>query len=582
MSTRIVEWSEVMRSLGDAVIAIGVFDGVHLGHQTLLRATVAEAVEHGTVAVAVTFDRDPDQVVAPETAAPQLLSLADKLEFISETGVDTVLVIPFTEEIAGMTAEVFLETILVAALRPVGLHVGRDFRFGARASGDLGALERFGMARGFSVVGHDLVEADGEPVTSTRIRRLVAAGDVVGAAALLGRPPRIVGTVRRGRGEGVKLGFPTANVAPHPYAALPGDGVYAGRVVFPENELWAAAISVGTPPTFPEARDYLEAHIIDFDGDLYDTEITLEFFERLRSQQAYGSLDELTGAISADVEQALEIAGFDTEDDDESEEEEAAPEEFDSEEEYDAYFEDHPVVEDPVALEAAEQLVRGIDPTGVFAKVDDDWVELLGPTVISGLTGSAGLNAFRITAPLDTVGIPFAWQPYPPEEMPAYRPAYGAVDRPFTLFVPAKFLAAARAVLSEAGFDHRPQDISELIPEGVETHSPLVDDPEALAAAEAAVAHRPADQLGQVDWDSWVPALAEQPYDRRRLLGLQYALQAAGVPVMWDPYSPAEIDLLKRAFFARDEFTLAVPNDRLDEAQAVIELYEASNDFEDE
>ncbi len=311
MNTCVVEWCEQLHAMGDAVVAIGVFDGVHVGHQTLLQATVAEARLLGARAVAVTFDRDPDQVVAPETAAPQLLTLADKLRYIEETGIDMILVIPFTLDVAAMSPQVFLENVLVVAMRPVALHVGRDFRFGAKASGDLGVLEQFGKARGFSVTGHDLVEVGGEPITSTRIRRLVASGDLGSAAELLGRAPRVSGTVRRGRGEGAGLGFPTANVLPEPYAALPADGVYAGRVVFADGSAWAAAVSVGTPPTFPDARDYVEAHLVDFEGDLYDQVLTIEFLERLRPQQAFATLADLTAAIAADVERALDIAGFD-------------------------------------------------------------------------------------------------------------------------------------------------------------------------------------------------------------------------------------------------------------------------------
>ncbi len=564
MSARKVEWSEGMHSLGDAVVAIGVFDGVHVGHQTLLQATVAEARLQGARAVAVTFDRDPDQVVAPQTAAPQLLSLADKLRFIGETGIDTVLVIPFTLDVAALLPEVFLENVLAVAMRPVALHVGRDFRFGARASGDLQVLERFGMARGFAVTGHELVEVGGAPITSTRIRRLVASGDIAAAAALLGRAPRVSGTVRRGRGEGAAIGFPTANVLPDPYAALPADGVYAGRVVFPDGSAWAAAVSVGTPPTFPEARDYVEAHLIDFEGDLYDRTLTIEFFERLRPQQAFASLTDLTAAIAADVERALEIAGFDLDD---------------SEDELDDYKgDDLDYIEDPAALAFAEAAARAVDRSAVFDQVNEEWVELLGPTVISGLTGSAGLNGFRITSPLEAAGIPFVWQPYPPEEMPAYRPAYGAVDRPFTLFVPRSYLHSAREALVTSG------SVEDDLFEDMAVDSPpaqddtqaasFIDDPALLAAAEETVRLQAEDEDGDVDWDSWMPVLLDQPYDRRRLLGLQFALQSVGIPVKWDPYSPARTGLMDRGFFKRTEFTLAVPSDRFDEAQGVIAHHE--------
>jgi len=572
MSTRVVEWNEGMHALGDAVVAIGVFDGVHVGHQTLLQATVAEARLQGVSAVAVTFDRDPDQVVAPDTAAPQLLSLAEKLRYIEEVGIDTILVIPFTLEIAAMPPEIFLENVLAVAMRPVALHVGRDFRFGARASGDLQVLERFGMARGFAVTGHELVEVGGEPITSTRIRRLVASGDISAAAALLGRAPRITGTVRRGRGEGATIGFPTANVLPEPYAALPADGVYAARVVFYDGSAWAAAVSVGTPPTFPDARDYVEAHLIEFEGDLYDRTLTIEFLERLRPQQAFASIGDLTAAIAADVERALEIAGFDLED--------ADADVDDNEDDYAG--DDLDYIEDPVALAFAEAAARAVDRDAVFDEVNEEWVELLGPTIISGLTGSAGLNGFRVTSPLEVAGIPFVWQPYPPEEMPAYRPAYGAVDRPFTLFVPRSYLDSAReALVSEGSIEG---DLFEdMAPEARLTDGDpedawFIEDPALLAAAEETARLQSQDEDGDIDWDSWMPVLIDQPYDRRRLLGLQFALQSVGIPVKWDPYSPGRTGFMDKGFFKRTEFTLAVPSDRFDEAQDVLAHHEPAGE----
>ena len=219
-----------------------------------------------------------------------------------------ILVVPFTPVLAEMAPDDFVDSVLLVAMRPVTVHVGRDFRFGARATGDVSTLQRLGLAHGFDVRPHELVTDGSSAVTSTRIRGLVASGDVVSAAALLCRRPRVTGTVRRGRGQGAKLGFPTANVAPVPFAALPADGVYAGRAILEDGAVRAAAISVGTPPSFPEARDYLEAHLVDFEGDLYDTTITLEFLKRLRDQQAYPSLDGLTAAIADDVAQARDSA----------------------------------------------------------------------------------------------------------------------------------------------------------------------------------------------------------------------------------------------------------------------------------
>ncbi|MBI5230764.1 MAG: riboflavin biosynthesis protein RibF, partial [Coriobacteriales bacterium] len=301
-----VTFEPSMTSLGPAVAAIGVFDGVHLGHQKLLDAAVRDAVRRDVRAVAVTFDRDPDTVIDPDTAAPQLLTLEDKVKFIGQTGVEVVLVVPFTPEVAAMAPERFLAEVLAVAIEPQAIHVGHDFRFGARASGDVGALEAWAEPRGMVVVGHRLLEIDGDPVTSTRIRDLIAAGEVAAARDLLGRPPRVTGDVVHGRGAGKGLGVPTANLVPVPFAALPEDGVYAGLAEVAEG-IFGAAISVGMPPMFPEAKEHLEAHLIDYDGDLYGQPMALEFLKRLRGLKRYGSLEELTAAIRKDVREAADI-----------------------------------------------------------------------------------------------------------------------------------------------------------------------------------------------------------------------------------------------------------------------------------
>ncbi len=303
MSGAVITWHSTLR-LGPSVVAIGVFDGVHAGHRALLGAAVADARAREVTSVALTFDRDPDQVVAPEAAVPQLLTLEDKCRFLIETGVDVVLVVPFTPELSRMLAEVFLETFLASCCEVQSLHVGADFRFGARAAGDVTTLKSWADSSGATLHPYRLLKIGGTPVTSTRIRKLIAEGDVVSAAALLGRPPRVAGEVAEGRKQGRELGFPTANVRPVPYAALPADGVYAGRALLASGETHLAAISVGVPPTFPEARDYVEAHLIGFDGDLYGQPITLEFTKRLREHRAFGTLAELSAAIRCDVEAA--------------------------------------------------------------------------------------------------------------------------------------------------------------------------------------------------------------------------------------------------------------------------------------
>ncbi|MBS3957177.1 MAG: riboflavin biosynthesis protein RibF [Clostridiales bacterium] len=299
---RLMTYSDGMSRLGRVVVAIGVFDGVHIGHQALLHAATSDATRRGCPAVAVTFDRHPGQVISPESAPPQLLTVEDKCALIAEAGADIVLVIPFDLRIAHMPPARFIDGIVLSALDPVAIHVGSDFHFGHRAQGDVRTLSSIGALRGFAVSGHELVETGDLPVTSTRIRALVAEGDVSAAAALLGRAHRVSGRVVHGRGQGASLlGIPTANIAPREFSALPANGVYAGYVSV-DSRSFPAGISVGTPPTFPEARDTLEAHLLGFDGELRGSDVTLNFHERLRDQRAFENPEGLASAILADLE----------------------------------------------------------------------------------------------------------------------------------------------------------------------------------------------------------------------------------------------------------------------------------------
>lgn len=301
-------WEPAHRALGRSVVAVGVFDGVHVGHQALLTDTVAEARRQMLPAVAVTFDRDPDLVLTPDTAAPQLLTLAEKIEALGGTGIEEVLVIPFTHDLAAETPFRFVADVLAPAVDPSAVFVGRNFRFGSHAEGTVETLERLGADYGFRVLAHDLVSAGGQTVSSTRIRALVAGGDVAQAARLLGREHRLQGTVRQGRGDGRALGVPTANVEPLEHSAVPADGVYAGRVRIGGDEIWPAAIAVGRPPSFPDARNFVECHLIGFDGDLYGREVEVRFIERLREQRKFDSLEELSEAMRADVARASDLA----------------------------------------------------------------------------------------------------------------------------------------------------------------------------------------------------------------------------------------------------------------------------------
>ncbi len=467
MTFKTVEWEKLHEPLGEAVCAIGVFDGVHVGHQQLIRRAVDLARERGVEAFVVTFDRDPDRVVTPDSAAPQLLTLKEKLAFLEQTGADGVLVIRFCRKIAELSPERFLEDVLLDAFDPVAVVVGQDFRFGRNASGTVDTLALLGKSKGFQVVPVPLLEVDGAPVTSTRIRSLIADGDVEEASKLLGKPHRIHGPVMHGRGEGESLGFATANVSPQPHAALPASGVYAGLVTAHEV-VYPAAISVGRPPSFPEATDILEAHLIGFEGDLYHAELTVEFLERLRAQRAFTALDELTAAIASDVDTAAALGQAEL---DRRRAVIAARGAEDSEDEWNPnpltglatelfdlltlgakdsstdYLEDGtPIVADPAVLEAAERAAAGQPDQDHYAEYDDSWVVILDNRRLGHLLSDPGTKAFTITAPLEDADIPFVWDPMPPNLIQNIRPDFN-FQRRFSLLVPPERADEARALL---------------------------------------------------------------------------------------------------------------------------------------
>ncbi len=307
--------------------------------------------------------------------------------------------------------------------------MGADFRFGAGAAGDVSTLRRWADAHGALVVAHELTLSDGIPVTSTRIRALIAQGDVEGAGRLLGRPHRVTGLVCEGRRQGRQLGFPTANLAPSEFAALPADGVYAGLAVLGDDTTWPAAISVGTPPSFPEAREYLEAHLIGFAGDLYDEHLSVEFLERLRDNRAFESLEALSEAIGADVARVTDIVSASHPTSPLGDDEPA----------------DDELIDDPAALQAAEDAVAKIDHKDPYEDFDASWVEVLGPVTLVNV--SAGLRAFEITGPLADESIPFAWDPMPPGDLTSVRPELSQAQR-FHLYVPPEHAQRARQLVA--------------------------------------------------------------------------------------------------------------------------------------
>lgn len=286
-------------------VTIGAYDGVHLGHRALIAQVCRLAAEHELASVVVTFDRHPATVVRPASAPRLLCDLEQKLELLATTGVDYTLVLRFDEARAHEPAEEFVTEVLVDALGARIVSVGRDFHFGYRRGGNVALLQEMGARLGFEVVPIELVSIPGldPPVSSTAIRAALAAGDVVLAARMLGRPHEVRGVVVKGDRRGRDLGYPTANVDVPGEIQLPADGIYAGWYTRPDGSRHPAAISLGRRPTFhPDATgSLLEAHLLDFDGDLYGERARVSFVARLRGEERFASAEALAAQIGRDV-----------------------------------------------------------------------------------------------------------------------------------------------------------------------------------------------------------------------------------------------------------------------------------------
>jgi riboflavin kinase/FMN adenylyltransferase len=307
---------------GRSVVTIGVFDGVHRGHQATIGHTVQRARELGLPSVVITFDPHPSEVVRPGSHPAVLTEPARKAELIEALGVDVLCVVPFTPEFSRLPAESFVHDVLVEHLHAAVVVVGENFRFGHKAAGDVALLDRLGRSFGFRVEAAPLVGSEagdgvqGPVFSSTYIRACVAAGDVAAAAAALGRPHRVEGVVIRGDQRGRELGFPTANLLTHRYAAVPADGIYAAWLVrglssrgegFGPGDTLPAAVSIGTNPTFSGQERRVEAYVLDFDGDLYGERVALDFVARLREQRRYDRPEPLIAQIAEDVTRTREI-----------------------------------------------------------------------------------------------------------------------------------------------------------------------------------------------------------------------------------------------------------------------------------
>jgi riboflavin kinase/FMN adenylyltransferase len=302
---------EVPRDWGRSVVTIGVFDGVHRGHQKVIGRAAELAAELGLPCVVITFDPHPDEVVRPGSHPPLLSSANRRVELLAEVGADAIMVLPFTPELSRMGPDEFVQSVLVDRLHAARVIVGEDFRFGHRAKGDVPLLRELGEKYDFAAEGVPLV-ADGDTISSTAIRARLAEGAVEEAAHLLGRPHRVEGVVVRGHQRGRALGFPTANVETLPHTAVPADGVYAGHLVCDSQRYpgagWPAAISVGTNPTFEGVTRTVEAYALDRDDlDLYGEHVAVDFVGRIRGMVKFDSIDDLIAEMRRDVERAREM-----------------------------------------------------------------------------------------------------------------------------------------------------------------------------------------------------------------------------------------------------------------------------------
>jgi riboflavin kinase/FMN adenylyltransferase len=283
-----------------SVVAIGVFDGVHRGHAALVRTAVKAAAEREARCVVVTFDPHPTAVVAPHAMPAQLTGIERRVELLGALGVDAVCVLPFTKELSQLSPDYFVRHVLVGGLHAKAVVVGENWRFGHKAAGDVKKLAELGEEFDFEVLPQTLT-ADDEAFSSTRVRGLIAEGDVAAAAEVLGRDFGIEGTIVHGAGRGgTALGFPTANLAVAAGTAIPADGVYAGWL-YRDSHRHPAAISVGTNPTFNGTERTVEAYLLDFSGDLYGAEVRLDFTARLRGQVAFAGIEPLIAQIETDV-----------------------------------------------------------------------------------------------------------------------------------------------------------------------------------------------------------------------------------------------------------------------------------------
>ena len=285
----------------EMLLTIGVFDGVHLGHKHLISKLKELARKQGSLSGVITFSQHPQEVLSPKTRLPSLTGLEQRIALLEAEGVDIVIPLPFTPQLANLSPQQFL-SLLKEYLNMKGLVVGPDFALGKNRQGDSDALRRLGKEMGFSLTVVPPMTVDGEVVSSTAIRKALAKGDMKKAQKLLGRPFSLKGRVVTGDKRGARLGFPTANLEAVPGQALPVGGVYACRAYI-NGQSYAAMTNIGSRPTFGGGPQLIEVYLLDYDGDLYGRELAIDIIERLRDEKKFDSPEQLQKQIAEDVKQ---------------------------------------------------------------------------------------------------------------------------------------------------------------------------------------------------------------------------------------------------------------------------------------
>ncbi|MFN3648253.1 MAG: bifunctional riboflavin kinase/FAD synthetase [Armatimonadota bacterium] len=304
---RVLGLEQLGEPLARSVVTIGKFFAIHRGHQELLRRTAETARRQRASSVVLTFDRHPIELLRPGTQVPVLAGLEERLELIERFGIEIALVIPLTPEFLSQEPEAFVREILVRQLGAVEVLAGANFRFGRGARGDLDLLRGIGSELGFTVTAVEPVLEGGHPISSSRVAACLEEGCVASAERLLGRPYSVPGEVVAGEQVGRRLGFPTANIRVPTERMLPADGVYVAQVRLPGHPAPVpAAVNLGVRPTRDGTRRVLEAHLLDWSGDLYGQRVQVEFLQRLRGEQRFADLDSLRAQIARDVQAARE------------------------------------------------------------------------------------------------------------------------------------------------------------------------------------------------------------------------------------------------------------------------------------